>query len=300
DNVCSGVDIAFIGTTLTANFSTVPNKTKIRVFVDGDTDGKEIILEKKGKVTLCELDAGIHTVRMLKASSPLYNSIILPVGEAFETDGEFLKAPAKSDLKIEFIGDSITAGCGSLGNATQAGQTVENSDPTKAYAYLTAQALNADFAIQALEGVCAKDGSPNAYNTYKQYGYGMSTSYDPAKFDADIVVIGLGENDMWHATSDLFPYTVEAFRTDYADLIRLVRESHPTAAIVCAFGMMPASSTKQAEETIRAAVADTEDDNIYCVKMLSNETGGAYHPNATSHKKNAETLTALIREILAK
>ncbi len=298
DNVCAGVDIAFAGTKLTGSF-TVSNKSKIRVFIDGDTAGKEFIIEKTGEVTLCELDAGIHTVRVLKASSPLYNSITMPVGKAFQTDGEFLKAPAKSDLKIEFIGDSITAGCGSVGKSSQT-QTVENSDPTKAYAYLTAQALNADFTIQALEGICAKDGGINAYNTYKNYGYNMNIPYASSKFDADVVVIGLGENDMWHATSDLFPYTVEAFRTDYADLIRLVRESHPDAAIVCAFGMMPASSTKQAEDTIRAAVADTEDDNVYCVKMLCNETGGASHPNAASHQKNAETLTALIREILAK
>ncbi|MDE7295845.1 MAG: Ig-like domain-containing protein [Clostridia bacterium] len=298
DNVCAGVDIAFAGTKLTGSF-TVSNMSKIRVFVDGDTDGKEMILEKTGEVTLCELAAGVHTVRVLKAASPQYKSITMPVGKAFQTDGEFLKAPAKSDLKIEFIGDSITAGCGSLGKSSQT-QTVENSDPTKAYAYLTAQALDADFNIQALEGVCAKDGGINAFNTYMNYGYNMNVPYDATKFDADVVVIGLGENDMWHATSDLFTYTVEAFRTDYADLIRLVRQSHPNAAIVCAFGMMPASSTKQAEETIRAAVKDTEDSNVYCVKMLSNEAGGASHPNAASHKKNAETLTALIREILAK
>jgi len=297
DNVCSGFDIAFAGTTLTGNFN-VSGKSKLRVFADGDAEGKEILLEKSGSVVLCELPAGVHTVRVLKASSPQYNSITVPVGNAFQTDGEFLRAPQKSELKIEFIGDSITAGCGSLGNASHSEQTVENSDPTKAYAYLTAQALDADFSLQALEGVCAKDGAVNAYDIYTRYGYNLSASFDPKKFDTDVVVIGLGENDMWHATSDLFDYTVEQFRADYADLLRLVRKHHPDAAIVCAFGMMPASSTKQAEETIRAAVADTEDKNVYCVKMLSNETGGAFHPNASAHKKNAETLTALIREIL--
>lgn len=297
DNVCAGAELAFAGTKLTGSFN-VSDKSKLRVFVDGDAEGKEIILEKTGTVTLCEVPAGVHTVRVLKASSPQYNSIVMTKGAAFETDGEFLQPPARSELKIEFIGDSITAGCGSLGNATQAAQTVENSDPTKAYAYLAAETLDADFNIQALEGVCAKDGGVNAYNTYKNYGYNMTNPYDPAKFDADVVVIGLGENDMWHATSNDFPYTVEAFRADYADLIRLVRESHPNAAIVCAYGMMPASSTKQAEDTIKAAVADTGYENIYCVKMLCNESGGNYHPNAASHKKNAETLVALIREIL--
>lgn len=299
DNVCSGADVAFAGTTLTGTFN-ISNKSKLRVFADGDEEGKEIILEKSGSVTLCELPAGVHTVRVLKASSPQYNSITMPVGSAFQTDGEFLRAPEKSELKIEFIGDSITAGCGSVGNASHHDQTVENSDPTKAYAYLTAQALDADFSLQALEGVCARDGAVNAYDIYTRYGYNLSASFDPKKFDADVVVIGLGENDMWHATSHLFTYTVEQFRTDYADLLRLVREHHPDAAIVCAFGMMPASSTKQAEETILAAIADTEDENVYPVKMLSNETGGAFHPNAAAHKQNAETLTALIREILAK
>lgn len=299
DNVCSGVEIAFAGSKLTGTFN-VPNKNKLRVFVDGDKEGKEIILEKSGEVTLCEVPDGVHTARILKAASPQYNSVTMPVGKTFGTDGVFLKAPAGSELKIEFIGDSITAGCGSLGNATQAAQTVENSDPTKAYAYLTAQALDADFTIMALEGVCAKDGAVNAYDTYKNYGYNLSIPYSPDKFDADVVVIALGENDMWHATSNDFPYTVEAFRADYADMLRLVRESHPTAAIVCAFGMMPASSTPKAEETIRGAIEDFGDENVYAVKMLSNESGGAYHPNATSHRTNADTLTAFIRGILEK
>lgn len=298
DNVCSGYDIAFAGTTLSGNFN-VSGKSKLRVFIDGDAEGKEILLEKSGSVVLCELPAGVHTVRVLKASSPQYNSVTVPVGSAFQTDGEFLRAPEKSGLKIEFIGDSITAGCGSLGNASHHDQTVENSDATKTYAYLTAQALGADFSMQALEGVCARDGAVNAYDTYTRYGYNLSATFDPKKFDADVIVIGLGENDMWHATSPLFSYTVEQFRTDYADLLRLVREHHPDSAIVCAYGMMPSSSTKQAEETILNAIADTGDQNVFPVKMLSNETGGAFHPNLATHRQNAETLTALIREILA-
>lgn len=299
DNVCTGVDVAFYGTGLTLKVAS-SDEGKLRSFLDGDTEGVESVIRKKGTFTLFEgLEEGAHVVRILKASSPQYGKISLDAKEAFSTDGKFLIPPEKPELKLEFVGDSITAGCGSLGTPAMREQTVENSDATKAYAYLTAQALEADFSMIALEGICAKDGTVNAYNVYGQYSPNHNGKYDASKFDADVVVLALGENDMWHATSELFPnYNPDLFLKDYTDMLRLIREKHPLSKIVCIYGMMPASATPAAQKIITDAIAATGDTNITQIKMISNETGGCAHPSAEAHLKTAATLTEHLKTIL--
>ena len=301
DNVCTGIEVAFAGTQLSAQLS-VSAKSKVRVYVDGDTEGKALVLENTTakKTVLCEnLQDGVHTVRILKAASPMYGRVYLPNTAAFATDGTFLSVREKSELKIEFIGDSITAGCGANGTSVEANQTVENSDPTLAFTYLTAQALGADFSMMALEGICAKDGATNSYDLYNRYSPNNYGAYDPSSFDADIVVLALGENDVWHATSDQFPnYNLELFRADYADMLRLIRAAHPNAKIVCVYGMMPASAQVAGVQAMKGAIADTGDNNITTLQLTTNERGANYHPNASAHKSNATKLTRHIAGLI--
>ena len=301
DNVCTGVEVAFRGTSLKCTFRT--GQGKIRVYVDGDTEGTDTIVKViKGTAsyTLCEnLPEGAHVVKILKGSSAERN-LQLPAENAFETDGTFLIPPKKSELKIEVIGDSITEGYGSMGTSADRLPTLENSDATKAYACVAMQELGADFSIMALAGICVKDSDVNGLNLYTRYSPYKETAYDPASFDADLTVLALGENDMWHATdNNLFPdYNVEKFQADYAEMLRTIRAAHPDKPILCIFGMMPASSTPLAKQTIEAAVADTGFDKIYTMQMLSNEQGGISHPNQTAHAANAKTLVEKIREIM--
>ncbi len=310
DNVCTGIEVAFAGTSLTAKLSVSGGSSKVRVYVDGETEGRTIALTAASgeETALCEdLEDGIHTVRILKALSNTSSSdgepfgrVHLPAEDAFSTDGSFVAVREKSELKIEIIGDSITAGCGANGTSSESKQTLENSDATLSFAYLTAQALGADFSIMALEGICAKDGNLCAYDTYqKQFMSNSAPDYDPSSFDADVVVLALGENDVWHATSDAFPnYNLEKFRADYADMLRLIRTAHPSAKIVCVFGMMPASARTDGVKTIKDAIADTGDTNITALQMRTNEKGANSHPNAATHKLNAERLTSHILGLL--
>ena len=285
DNVCTGVEVAFYGTQLSVKVRS-RQKSMIRAFIDGETEGTAYVLNANTDMTvpLAEgLDEGLHTVRVLKAASPQYGSIALDE-EAFATDGEFFCAPQKPELKIEVVGDSITAGAGALGTSAESAQQVENSDPTKAFAYLTAQRLGAEASIIALEGMCVKDTSICAYDAYTQCSTNNAAAYDPAQFDADIVVLALGENDMWHATDSSFAYTIEQLQQDYADMLRLIRQYHPQAHIVCMFGMMPASSTPQAKSTFQAAIDDTGDGNISCLQVRPNTEGANSHPDGAAHE----------------
>ncbi len=296
DNVCTGLEIAFVGTELEVTFAS--GNGMIRTFLDGESEGTTSRIKSAGKVTVAEgLENGLHIARILKATSPQYGTLTLKSG--VETDGSFFAAPEHPALKIEVVGDSITAGAGALGKSSDGGQTIENSDPTKAYAYLTAQTLDADFSIMAQEGYCVKD-NPSIYDCYPHLSISNKADYDFSQFEADIVIVGLGENDMWHATSDKFPYTVAQFQDDYADLLRLIREKQPKAKIVCVYGMMPASDTAQAQTIITAAINATGDENITQLRMFKNEAGAQAHPSAEAHAKYASNLVKHIKNKVLK
>ncbi len=301
DNVCTGFEVAFYGTELALKLRSVTSM--FVVFLDGSAEGTPLPTERKKSINLVEgLEKGVHTVRVIKAASPMVadqkNCIEIETSP-LSTDGRFLKPPAKSDLKIEFIGDSITEAYGATGRSGEGKHTLENSLATASYAYLTAQNLNADYSIIALNGICVKDGATNMYDKYLKNGFHTSGDYDFSSFEADVVVLALGENDMWHATSDKFPnYNTELFQKDYADMLRLIREKRPNAQIVCIYGMMPASATLQTKQIVTAAIADTGDEKITQIQMISNAAGAASHPNAQAHIKTATTLTAHIRSLL--
>lgn len=299
DNAATGVEVAFYGTELKLNVylsGRGGNLAKLRCFIDGEEDGSATILEglstKKPTeyIAASSLEYGIHTARIVKASSPQYGAIGI---DSLTTNGTFLDAKEKSNLKIEFIGDSITAGFGAVGSPSDEGN-VTSSDCTKSYAYLTAQALDADYDIIALEGICAKDGSPNMYERYEKVSVcNANTAFAPSSFEADYVVVALGENDTWHASSPLFSYTMKQLKEDYADLLRLIRKHHPNSPIICLYGMMGASDNYM-DLIYNSAVKNFADDNIGNLPVQPNTTGGGAHPNAASHKSYAQRLTDYI------
>lgn len=302
DNAATAVEIAFYGTELTLNVYNSGSgsaKAKLRCFIDGEEYGTETVLTKLSKTRAVEyvaatgLGSGIHTARIVKASSPQYGVVCI---DDITTDGSFLTAKAKPELKIEFIGDSITAGFGSVGSNPDDG-TIENSDCSKSYAYLTAQALNADYDVVALEGICAKDGTTNMYDKYTKISVCNSAlAYDPSSFQADYVVVALGENDTWHANSSAFPYTMKQLKTDYAEMLQLVRSQHPDARIICLYGMME-SSDKYMEIVLNSVLKTIEDDKITTLHVSPNTTGGGYHPNEASHRFYAKALTEHINSL---
>ena len=123
---------------------------------------------------------------------------------------KFYCAPAKSDLKIEFVGDSITAGYGVLGNKGDA-WSVTNSDCTGSYAYLTAQKLDADYSVVAWSGICTKAymwANINMDNLYKRVSNSNTAQY-AFDFSPDVVVLNLGTNEATYLGShyDCLLYT---------------------------------------------------------------------------------------------
>ena len=292
DNVSSGIEVAFFSDSLTVDV-TVTNDVYVHVYVDGDTTG-EFKKLTQGTFTLAEnLGEGIHTVRMLKASEGDRGKFTV---NAFHAD-EFLRIPEKSDLKMEFIGDSITAGYGNLA-APGSTWSVENSDGCASYAALTAQQLNADFSVIALSGICLNvDRWGAGINMTQLHSYISYRNRDSYTYDADmdVVVLALGTNDASYINSTSFAYRKQ-FPIDYAAFLRHLRTIYPNAYVVCIYGMMGADPNIR--NGIQQALEEVNDAKMSYKAFNSNTSGANGHPNAKAHVQYAKDFTAYIQDLI--
>lgn len=297
DHVASGLEIAIDGESLTAEIESTAN-LYLCVYVDGNEEPQRILVtpSKKSYTLASGLTKGFHTVRVAK-SSEIYDGQIRIVSVASEG---FYTAPEKSNFKIEFIGDSITAGYGALGGIGDA-RTVENSDACSSYAYYTAQKLGVDYSLVAIQGICVKANmwtSVCMADVYKQLSPLNAEAYQFTS-DTDVVVLNLGTNDATYITSKDFDYS-EQFPNDYANLLKYIRLKNPNAYIICLYGFMGKQSS--VDRGIAQAVADFNDSKTVYLNssFIQNGLGANGHPTQEAQSGWAEILADYIQTNIMK
>ena len=304
DHVSSGIEVAFLGDSLTVDVDVTNDRegstvfdVYVHVYIDGDTKGEFKVLTQ-GEYTLAEgLGEGIHTVRMLKASEIDRGKFTV---NSFDAE-EFLRIPEKSDLKMEFIGDSITAGYGNIAvrkDGVMPGWSVDNSDSCVAYATLTAQKLNADFSVIALSGICLKAQKYGPMTMVEMHTYVSNRTKEVYTYDADmdVVVLALGTNDAGYILDDGHTDYRSQFPKDYAAFLRHLRSIYPDAYVVCIYGMM--GTRTPVDEGIKKALEEVNDAKMSYKTFTKNDAGAVGHPNAKAHIAYADQLTAYIQELI--
>lgn len=293
DHVTSGFEVSFYGTKLTADVE-ISGTVYARIFLDGDEEGSFQRLQTGSAYALADgLEKGLHTVRVLK-SSEIYDGQIVLKGFAAE---QFVGTPEKPELKIEFIGDSLTTGYGALGSGGP--RTVENSDGCGSFAYYAARKLNADFSMIALQGICVKaymwQTSLNMADMYPLVSPLTDREYS---FDeeADVVVLNLGTNDASYISSKDKNYAAR-FEEDYADFLRYLRSRHGGAYIVCVYGMM--GKNADVDSGIMNAVEKLNDDKISYISSFAADAAGANgHPSRAAHEAAGNSLALYIENLV--
>ncbi len=297
DHAANGVEVGFVGTSLKVEMSS-NLKSYMRVYVDGISTGTRLPIEVATKeYTVAEdLEEGCHIVRIVKASEEQYAQWDIL---GFTAD-KFCVVPEKSDLKIEFIGSSAAAGFGASGAQGQEG-TVDNSDPSKSYAYLTAHELGADYSILAGEGIATTVHFWSPINMETLYEQVSMTNIGRYAFDftPDIIVMDLGsvESSYISRPHDGDPSYSSQFHEDYQRFLQRVRELNPDAYIICLYGMMNSNATIRLG--IQGAVESMQDEKIVYTPfaITANNDGAINHPSATAHKEWADDLVAYIRSL---
>lgn len=220
--------------------------------------------------------------------------------------GKLLPKPKKGDVKIEFIGNSITCGYGTEAESAYIRFSYDTENHCLSYAYLTARNLDADFNVVARSGI----GVYRNYNGPKEgndkeimpmeYGNTMLYNYDEPwdfnRFTPDIVCINLGTNDL--STNN---YDATLFEEAYGNFVDTVRGHYPAAKIVLLTGSM--MNDKPLEDAKRALdnVAEGRE-NVYRFDMTPQDGslgyGADYHPSAAQSRQMADELTAYLRQMI--
>lgn len=266
-------------------------------------------------VTVIDCEAGTDAViRLVKLSES--SDSTMGIREIF-TDSEAVVTPtAKKNLAIEFVGDSITCGYG-VDGTLQDTYSTHNENVTRAYAYQTAQTLDADYSMVSFSGHGIISGYTdngekrpdqlvpayyeklgNSYGTFGEDIAPRDVVWDFTKFRPDIVVINLGTNDASYAKDS--QEKCREYAREYCRFLGTVREKNPQAAILCVLGLMGQELCEYVEEAATSFRTQTGDSKVYTLKLAvqAPENGVVvdYHPTYTSHRQAADAVAGFIRE----
>ncbi len=296
----SGIETRFQGTAIDVRLHDVGGN-EFQVVVDGQPT---IVVKCHPSRDLYTLAQGLsdttHDIAIYKRTEARVGPVQF-LGFAVKGGGPLLPAPARSARRIEFIGDSITAGYGDEGQSATCHYTASTQNAYQTYAAVTSRALGAEHVAVAWSGKTT-EGMANLYD--RTLPSVPKSRWDFAVWVPDVVVVNLITNDF--AMGDPGEATIVG---PYVRFVERVRAHYPNALIVCTLGPMlsdtyPAGAhiLTRARKYLTAAVASLQRKGDARVQFLefpaqdfANGLGCDYHPNLKTHRLMADQLTAAIR-----
>lgn len=219
----------------------------------------------------------------------------------------------EKDLRIEFIGDSITCAYGVEGENAYENFKTSTENFMKSYAYLTAQKLNAEYSSVSYSGFgiisgYSSDGNKNTDSLVPPIyeNIGKYNGYDkPWNFESkpnDVVVINLGTNDSSYTGTDEDKLT--DYQNEYTKFLAVIRKNNPDAYIICTLGTMGGEDLyPYIENAVKEYSAESGDKKVSCYKSAVQNSqadgiGSDWHPSAVTQQKSAYVLADKICGVL--
>lgn len=323
----SGVEFDFTGRHLSvellgdgsAREGNEENCARVAIYLD-DVRIEDMVLTKKlNKVTIVdEQEITQARVRIVKLSETAQSVFaIRPI--KLLGDENIMPTPKKTHT-IEFVGDSITCGYGVDDEVASHHFSTVTEDATKAYAYKTAQLLDADYSLVSISGygiisgytddpskksgeqVMGKyyDKLGNSYPGFNSTIFPQSIGWDFTRFVPEVIVINLGTNDASYCGKD------EGKQQEYIDgyvaFLGQVRQNNPDAVIVCTLGLMGQDLCEAMDRAVAKYTEESGDTKVHSFWLPMQDTSlgiaADWHPTEANHGKAAETLSAAIREFM--
>lgn len=274
----------------------------VTVLVDGE-EAERKNLSGTGNVTLTKLSAGEHSIAVLRDVEARGGAEAVFTRVAFS--GEVLDRPEDKEFYIEFIGDSIVSGNGTLTEGQAKWTSTENST-THAFGYLTARELGADVSVVGrgsiglVKTVEDAKGTPIAMPLLYRLATGLS--HDPRiTFDfknarvPDLIVLEVSTNDRSTISDDQFRTAAEKFLPQIREywgkdipivwVYNLMIEDHHEAVLL---------------ETVEKLGGEAN--GYYTLKLVAGQNGGkgtdtgTCHPSYGDHQVNTTMLANFLRE----
>ena len=290
----------------------------LEVVVDGESVARVRTLGERNRLTICKtqltapadtavkiiavadsLAAGPHTILIARDTE-----CAMGFTQVEQVAAKGLEAwQPSADLKIEFIGNSITSGMDCYDGEIPFGQGTWYDHHRAYYAYgpRTARALNAQWSLASVSGIglihsCCdhKFVLPQTYDKVNLVD--NEIPYDFA-FQPDIVVSALGQNDGVQDSA--------TFASAYVDFIGHLREKNPEAQIVLLSSPMANDTLRAffrqilpavADEATRRGFAGKAGEIPYLIYDKEYHDGGTDHPSMAQQGEIADKLIAFLRD----
>lgn len=258
----------------------------------------------------------------------------LLIFHTIRVEGELVEPPTHA-RKIEFIGDSITSGEGSIGAQKEEDWVSMLFSAGHDYAVLASDALDAEFHIISQSGwgtYVSWDNHPECtippiYEQVcglmwgeRQRELGCAEAYDFSAWQPDVVVINLGTNDNGAfrqpaytdpKTGKTYKLEVNADDTLNQTSVRIVqdtmkqflytlRKDNPQAFLLWVYGMLGHELAPAIEAMVAEYRAESGDDNAAFLLLPNTEgdaVGARWHPGLPAHQAAAHVITEAIRNL---
>lgn len=233
-------------------------------------------------------------------------------GVELSPGAELLSSQKIKTRKIEFIGNSITAGYGTEGKNKEESFKPITENVWKSYACITAQAFDAQAHVLAHSGlgVVRNYGDEKKVSTElapmpERFDQTLDTDdksiWDFNSWHPDVVVINLGTNDF---STTPHPEKV-IFQRGYEKLIKDVRAQYGDIPIFCLSGpMLENPASDYIKETVKKVQIADSDRNIHFigipVDLLDEEKdlGSDSHPSFQGQQKITRHIVPVMAKVI--
>lgn len=246
--------------TVSINLRMYEAKSKLKVIVDGMAV-KEFVADGQiaHYVLANDLDPDLsHTISVYNNAEPLfYYSAEVPTLVSVSSDGSFTNPPTSPKRRIQFVGDSITAGFGAGGSAP-CNASIITDDHFVTYGAKICEYFSAECSetiARSGRGMivnCCDDGQ-----TMPEY-FLQSLCVDEGEKDwdfksaaqPDAVVVNLGTNDFSRIGADITSEWVQKFEDTYVEFVYNVSKVYYSSNPVVFLGVGPMIDDKVFLESV--------------------------------------------------
>lgn len=313
----SNIRFRFKGTSLKIRIENIPMTDKMWIGALIDGIQQKISIENTNEVqeiTLAEnLDDKTHTCMIFKRQAAAHYFRFLSA----EAD-EILPDEHKYNLKLEYFGDSVSAGevCEAVyyeGMSDPENHGGEYDNSYFSYTFSAARKLNAAFNNNSQGGLSLLDHTGYFYgpdietltgleSTYDKLSYvpyapcGVS-KWDFSSYTPDVVIFAIGQNDANPRPEAVFDkqYT-EMWKAKYKEILLDLKEKYKTAKFVIITTVL--KHEMKWEYILDEVCAELADPDVtrYKFRRAGKATDG--HPRITEQEEMANELADYIKTIL--
>jgi lysophospholipase L1-like esterase len=281
-----------------------PKDHAFQVVIDGAMTSVVTLVPGQSVYTVAtDLPAGEHLIELCKRTE-CWGGPVQVKGFQLSADAKLLDPPTFT-RRVEFIGDSITAGYGNEAAGKEEHFSFKTENAWLAWGAVAARSLDAELSCEAISGIWLQDNGkkkamPAQWN--QTMPFTASKPWDFSTWQADAVVVNLGTND----SSTKVLIDQQKWHDAYLPFIASIRAAYPQAHIFLTIGSM-GHGVQNAIPTYNAAIVEelhaAGDKKVHSLAIPNQNinadgVGADWHPSVKTHQKMADVIAAAIKKEL--